>query len=304
MALARQFVIYVLYQGSLLLDFYEFAPCRRWFVRDLHPLLLWYKTSCLAWFWLGIGGFCSVSMVREHARPRRGSAWDALRAQRRRKKQLECAISLASSILRKKAREERRKLLDIIAERKAEGNREGSCSNLSNDRDAAPEVALSTCIVEEVPAIGDLPCLEAPQAMASPVRALICYDYVPGCIVEEVPWTDDSPSLHAEKTLGNEMREEKSKVMAYSGEEMDVGTAPSNGPGDGLHGSLRSDEHLALIFELRSHLADVELRMLLMSQRVDILLGALSGAPAQLRCPTCAQEFAWQATEGDGARDE
>jgi hypothetical protein len=163
---------------------------------------------------------------------------------------------------------------------------------LSNFRDAEPEFALSTCIVEEDPTIGGLPCMEAPQAMESPVRALTCFDYVPGCIVEEVPWSDDLPFLPAEKTPGNEISEEKSKVAADSEEEKDVGTAPSSSPGDGLHGSLRSDEHLALIFELRSHLADVELRLLLMSQHVDILLGALSGVPAQLRCPTCAQEFA------------
>jgi len=312
---ARLFVIYAIYfgeafQGSLLSDFYEVAPCRRRLVGDFHLLLLWFKTSHLERFRLCFGGFFSVPMVRERARPRRGSAWDAHRAQRRRKKQLERALSLASSILRQKAREERRKLLDIIVERKVEGSREGSFSNLGNVRDAEPEFALSTCIVEEDPTIGDLPCMEAPQAMESPVRALTCFDYVPGCIVEEVPWSDDLPSLPAEKTPGNEISEEKSKAAADSGEEKDVGTAPSSSPGDGWHGSLRSDEHLALIFELRSHLADVELRLLLMSQRVDILLDALSEVPAHLRCPTCAQEFATparyarKATEGDSARDE
>jgi hypothetical protein len=319
LALARPFVIYAMHfgeasQGSLFSDCYEFAlvaaPCLRRFVRDLHLLLLLFKTSRLTRFWLYIGGFCSVSMVRERVRPRWGSAWDAHRAQRRRKKQLECALSLASSILRKKAREERRKLLDIIIEQKAEGSREGSISKLSNVRDAEPEVAPSTCIVEEDPTIGDLPCMEVPQAMKSSARALICDDYVPGCIIEEVPWTDDLPSLHAEKTMGNEIREEKSKVAADSGVEMDPGTAPSSGSSGGLHGFLLSDEHLALVFELRSHLADVELRTLLMNQRLDILLDAFSGAPAQHKCPLCAQEFAiparyaWQASDDDGAMGE
>ena len=88
---------------------------------------------------------------------------------------------------------------------------------------------------------------------------------------------------------------------------MDSGTAPRSGSGGGMHGFLLSDEHLALVFELRSHLADMELRTLLMSQRLDILLGAFSGALAQHKCPLCAQEFAiparytWQAGEGDGA---
>jgi hypothetical protein len=111
MALARLFVIYAIYfgeasQGSLFSDFYEFAPCRRGLVRDFHLLLLWFKTSRLERFRLCIGGIFSVPMVRERARPCRGSAWDAHRAQHRRKKQLDCALSLASSILRQKAREE------------------------------------------------------------------------------------------------------------------------------------------------------------------------------------------------------
>ena len=290
------------FQGFLLSVFYAVAPGRRRLVGDFHLLLLWCKTSRPHRFRLCLGGFCSAPMVRERARPRRGSAWDAHREQRRRKKQLERALSLASSILRQKARKEKRKLLDIIVERKEEGSREGSFSNLDNAREAEPEFALTTCIVEEDPTIGDLPGMEMPQAMEIPVRASTCFEYVPGCIVEEVPWSD-------EKTPGNEIGGEKSNAVADSGEETDVGNAPSNSPVDGLHGSLCSDEHLALIFEMRSHLADVELRLLLMSQRVDILLGALSGVPARIRCPTCAQEFAAparytrQATDGDDARD-
>jgi hypothetical protein len=108
--MARLFVIYAMHfgevsQGSWLSDWYEFdlavAPYLRWFVKDLYLLLLWFKTSSLARFWLCIGGFFSVSMVRERARSRRGSAWDAHRAHRRRKTQLERALSLASSILHK-----------------------------------------------------------------------------------------------------------------------------------------------------------------------------------------------------------
>jgi hypothetical protein len=146
--------------------------------------------------------------------------------------------------------------------------------------------------------------------MESSARTVICDDYVPGCIVEEVPWTDDPPPPHTEKTLGNEFREEKSRVAADAGEEMNSGTAHINGSGGDLHGFLLSDEHLALVFELCSHLADVELRTLLMSQRLDILLDAFSGAPAQHKCPLCAQEFAiparhaWQASEGDDAMGE
>jgi hypothetical protein len=308
MSFARPFTISAMhfgeaFQGSL---FSGKTRLRR-FVRDLHLLLLLFGTFSLALFFLGTCIHYPVSMVRERARSRRGSAWDAHRAQRRRKKQLECALSLASSILRKKAREERRRLLDTIVEQKAGCSREGLISKLSNVRDAEPEVALPTCIVEEDPSIGDLPCIEAPRAMESSVRALIREDDVPGCIIEETPWPGDLPSFHAEKTTDNEVRAEQRKVAADLDEEMDSGTAPRSGSGGGMHGFLLSDEHLALVFELRSHLADMELRTLLMSQRLDILLGAFSGAPAQHKCPLCAQEFAiparytWQAGEGDGA---
>jgi len=198
-------------------------------------------------------------------------------------------------------------LLDTIVEQKAGCNREGLISNLSNMRDAELEVALPTCIVEEDPSIGDLPCFEVPRTMECSVRAFISEDDVPGCIIEEIPWMGDSPSSHAEKTMDNEPPTEQRQDMADSEEELGSGTAPRSGLGGEMHGFLLSDEHLALVFELRSHLAGMEFRMLLMSQHLDILLGAFSRAPTQHKCPLCAQEFAiparstWQAGEGDDA---
>jgi hypothetical protein len=146
--------------------------------------------------------------------------------------------------------------------------------------------------------------------MECSVRALIRKDDVPGCIIEEIPWPGDSPSSHVEKTTDNEPRAEQRQEATDLEEEMDSGTAPRSGSGGELHGFHLSDEHLALVYELRSHLAEMEFRMLLMSQRLDILLGAFSGAPAQHKCPLCAQEFAiparhtWQADEGDDAMDD
>jgi hypothetical protein len=308
MSFARPFTISSMHFGEAFQGFLFSGKTRlRRLARDLHLLLFSFGTFSLALHFLGTCIHHPVSMVRERARSRRGSAWDAHRAQRRRKKQLECALSLASSILRKKARAERRMLLDTIVEQRAGCSREGLISNLSDVREAEPEVALPTCIVEEDPSIGDLLCIEEPRAMEGSVRALNREDDVPGCIIEETPWPGDLPSFHAEKTADNEVSAEQRKVAADMDEEMDSGTAPRSGSGGGLHGFLLSDEHLALVFELRSHLADMELRTLLMSQRLDILLGAFSGAPAQHKCPLCAQEFAiparytWQAGEGDGA---
>ena len=118
------------------------------------------------------------------------------------------------------------------------------------------------------------------------------------------------PPLQAEKPTVDKVGEEQRKAEAVLDEEMDSGSAPRSGPDGGMHGGLLGEEHLALVFEVRSHLADVELRTLLMSQSLDILLSALSGAPAQLKCPMCAQKFAilamhtWQARDGDGAPDD
>jgi hypothetical protein len=75
--------------------------------------------------------------------------------------------------------------------------------------------------------------------------------------------------------------------------------------GGGLHGSLLCAEHLALVFELRGHMSDLEHRALLMGQRLDLLLDAYSNVPAQRKCPLYAQAFAiparstWQTGDGD-----
>jgi hypothetical protein len=80
---------------------------------------------------------------------------------------------------------------------------------------------------------------------------------------------------------------------------------PLNDVGDGLHGSLLRAEHLALVFELRGHMADLEHRALLMGQRLDLLLDAYSNVPAKRKCPLCVQAFAipagsmWQTGKGD-----
>jgi hypothetical protein len=80
-----------------------------------------------------------------------------------------------------------------------------------------------------------------------------------------------------------------------------------NDVGNGLHGSFLHAEHLALVFELRGHMADLEHRALLMGQHLDLLLDAYSNAPTKRKCPLCAQAFAipagsvWQTSKGDGS---
>ena len=107
-------------------------------------------------------------------------------------------------------------------------------------------------------------------------------------MVEEIPWWSDLQATDAEML---------EKLLTVGTTTVDIGkdgdqrTTPPSVLGGGTHGPLLSDEHLALVFELRSHVADLEHRALTMGQRLDLLLDALSGVPAKRRCPMCMQAF-------------
>ena len=72
----------------------------------------------------------------------------------------------------------------------------------------------------------------------------------------------------------------------------DAGSEAAVDVGGSMHGSLIRDEHLALMFDLRGHLSDLEHRALLMGQCMDMLFDAFSNVPAKRKCPLCAQVFA------------
>jgi hypothetical protein len=80
-------------------------------------------------------------------------------------------------------------------------------------------------------------------------------------------------------------------ATADNGKGEDGRNAPPNNHGGGMHAPLLSEEHLALVFELRSHIADLEHRAFTMGQRLDVLLDKLSGTPARRRCHMCMQAF-------------
>jgi len=223
----------------------------RRFDQDLFWLLFWLVNSRLVWLYLATRSNHLVSMVRERGRPRRGSAWVAHREQRRRKQELERAMSLASSILRRRARAERRLMLDSMAEQKTGCSRDGMKSGVSNEKDAAPEVELSICIIEE-----EMPCYEMlqddlprsmmPRAMEVPVRASHSAEEIPGCPIEEIPWQGELPSFQAGQASDNKASEEQRKAVDEPDKERDAGMAEEgNGWEDGMHGFLLSDEHLA-----------------------------------------------------------
>jgi hypothetical protein len=286
------------YQGCLFLR----VPRKRRSARASHLLSSW--TYSFALQLLGTCIHPPDAMARKRGRPRRGSAWEAHKAQRRRKEKLERALALASSILRKKARAERRALLDTIAEPGVGCSRKDKAFKPSDKKEAETEDVFPTCVVEEDPFMGDLPSVEKPRAMET-TRVLAREDDFPGCIVEEIPWPGDLQATGDKKTVVAEGEAVQRELAVGIGEAMELRTAPPSGSGGGMHGSLLNDEHLALVFELRGHMSDLEHRALLMGQRMDLLLDAFSGAPAQRKCPLCAQAFAilagttWPTGEGD-----
>jgi hypothetical protein len=93
------------------LYFFLSVTRQSWLARASHlqPLSSW--LICLH-----LQLLCSFTMARKRGRPRRGAAWEAHKAQRRRKEQLERALALATSILRKKARAEKLARLATIVE--------------------------------------------------------------------------------------------------------------------------------------------------------------------------------------------
>jgi hypothetical protein len=201
-------------------------------------------------------------------------------------------LALASSILRKKARVERRVMLNTIVEPGA------GCSR--TEKETEPADLFSGCVVEEDLSIGDLPWDVKPSAMEKLSRQDVkgtptMDDDLPGYVVEEIPWMGDLQATDAEKMVKAETVTVQRKLVVGIGEAEERKTAPLGG---GMHGPLLSDEHLALVFKLRSHIADLEHRALIMGQRIDLLLDALSGAPAQRKCPLCMQTFAISAGTG------
>jgi hypothetical protein len=278
-------------------------------------------------------------MTRKRGRPRRGSAWYTHKAQRQRKEKLEHALSLATSILRKKERADQLALHAIIAETGDGCSSETTAIKSGNRPEDGVADAFPTCYVEEIPFMEDLATTPEPQAMeanyqdgSSPKIDLA--DDIPGCIVEEIPWPGDhSPTSHAMQVTVEEETRDKARAEENADEnspvrkeeaagtelmELEAGDGADGATverrdvilddvGNGLHGTFLRAEHLALVFELRGHMADLEHRALLMGQRLDLLIDAYSNAPAKRKCPLCAQAFAipvgstWQTSKGDGS---
>ena len=104
---------------------------------------------------------------------------------------------------------------------------------------------------------------------------------------------------------GAEVDAEQREFDVGIGATVDSRNVPLSDVGGSMHGFLLWTEHLALVFDLRGHMSDLEHQACIMGQRMDMLLDALSNAPSQRKCPLCVQAFAilagttWQTSEDD-----
>jgi hypothetical protein len=321
------------------------APGQSWFALVLDLPVgweLWCSSGSLSsWLtFVSLHSLCifihpSATMTRKRGRPRRGSAWYTHKEQRQRRKNLERALSMATSILRKRARADQLALHAIIAETGTERSSHTMAIEPGSSLEGGVADEFPTCYVEETSYLEELVTTLEPQAMAPDLQDGSgpkdeTADEFPVCIVEEIPWTGDySPTSHAEKaTIEDEARDKAcaernvdetrpgmkeeavgaglTEIEARAGMNVEVGNEIFDDAGNhDLHGPFLRAEHLALVFELRGHMADQEHRALLMGQRLDLLLDAYSNAPAKRKCPFCAQPFAiparstWQTGKGD-----
>jgi hypothetical protein len=153
-----------------------------------------------------------------------------------------------------------------------------------------PDEEFPICYVEETPCLDDIATALEPQATDTKRRRL-CED-IPTCYVEEMPYEDEGSKRACVVMMHHTdiVAMDKDKAEAKAGKETS-GEAVTNE----LHAPLLRATHLDLVFELRGQMADQEHKALLMGHCLDLLLNAYSNAPANRKCPTCAQSFVIQA---------
>jgi hypothetical protein len=209
---------------------------------------------------------------------------------------------LATSILRKKKRVERRARLAIIAEPGVGSSQHVKGYESEALQKGGPEEEFPPCIVVEDPSMEDMSFpvqsrVATHQEACKPSPTLL--DDTPGCIVEEIPWPgDDTCSCQGTQAIDAGLKDAEA-IVEQKGAEANVeqegheaGSEVAEDVGGSMHNLLIRDEHLALMIDIRGHLSDLEYRALLMGQRMDMLFDAFSNAPAKRRCPLCVQDFA------------
>jgi hypothetical protein len=192
-------------------------PGQSWFTLILDLLAsweLWCSSGSLS-FWCILvlaHSFCvfihpSSTMTRKRGRARRGSAWYTHKEQRQRRKNLEHSLSMATSILRQRARADQLALHAIIVEPGIERSTRTMAIEPESCMKEGVEDEFPTCYVEETSYLEDLATTLEPQATVPKIQTGSGpkgeqADEFPICIVEEIPWTDDYN--HAEKATNED----------------------------------------------------------------------------------------------------
>ena len=113
---------------------------------------------------------------------------------------------MVTSILRKKARDEKLALHAIIAETGAGCSSETTAIKPGDRQEDGVADAFPTCYVEEIPFMEDLATTLEPQAVEAKHQdgsGPKITDDIPRCIVEEIPWPGDySPTSHDAGNVG------------------------------------------------------------------------------------------------------
>jgi hypothetical protein len=300
--LCISFILWLLVRGPTFLLHLLLTVSRQSLLVRALRLNLQLNTHCLGSICLHLHSPCSSFMARKRGRPRRGVAWEAHRAQRRRKEELERALALAMSIFRKKKRAKRRARLAIIAEPGVGSSQHVKGYESEALQKGAPEEEFPPCIVVEDPSMEDMSFLvqsrvATHQEACKPSPTLL--DDTPGYIVEEIPWPGDHTcSCQGTQAIDAGLKDAEA-IVEQEGSEANVeqegheaGSEAAEDVGGSMHNLLIQDEHLALMIDIRGHLSDLEHRALLMGQCMDMLFDAFSSAPAKRRCPLCGQAFA------------
>jgi hypothetical protein len=169
-------------------------------------------------------------------------------------------------------------LLATIAEPGVDCSHDVKTNTPEDRQDAGTEKEFPPCVVVEDPFMEDLTIVEKTRATEATHQEKHTPNptqdnYIPGCIVEETPWPgDDNVSSH--DIQAKEAGTTGAKVVVEQ-REFDVGSGvamDSVDVGGSLHGSLLLEEHLALVFDLRGHMSDLEHRARIMGQSINLVV--------------------------------
>ena len=193
-----------------------------------------------------------TAMPRLRGKSRRGAAWYRAESRRKRIKQFERALQLATTRRKQKLRSPPTTIIEELSWEEAQQY----LASLSNQKE--PEI----------------PHEAARWDLNEPTDA----DLYPPCLVEEeIPPEDSGGTKEQSARRALEAAEDPSH-KTHASEEQD-------------HHTAETPRYLPLIFELRHLMDDHAFRLARMDQRLDMLFAAYSRSTPKRQCPTCAQAY-------------